>query len=484
MRASAGDRQRIRKGNPGLQWCLGLVIGVLSGCSSNGSTAVTSNTIVRLIPGVPYFDMHAAAGWNGDRQGIWVLLGVSNRSRVFLQESEGFKSIAEVTAWAIDRTTGTHTAEHTWGDTTIAATYHESRDPVPSVRRYFLEVPDGAYDLVVSFRDGSTGKRIARRQQIEVAGNRFFVASALVLSKRGSEQPGILFGNRIAEGVDSAVVWVTLNTPRPGRYCQARMWLTAYPHDTSAAVPPHYYTAPLESRGYIGVDFTLPDTVLYREASETTVSRQTILRLQCGTLRRGFYRAHVTIQIRREKKAERARTITLARDIAVFSPSFPRVETPADLVGPVAYIGGAQEIDRIHEANSASELMEKLRAFWLAPSRDQVEAGQSMNEFYARVEDANRLFSNHKEGWKTDQGMIYVVYGPPTAVGRDGLDTEVWQYPDRGLSFAFVRATQAYDRRSQLENYVLIRRGSIVAPQEWLQAIKTWRGGTIPFGVQ
>jgi GWxTD domain-containing protein len=472
---------RIRGHAPRSVSCVVCISTLLAGCSSNGNIGVSGDTIVRLTPGIPYFDMHAAVGWDGDRQGVRVLLGMSNRSRVFLQEKEGFRSVGEVSAWTIDRNTGAHAAEQTWGDTITAATYEESRNPACSLRRYFLEVPDGTYDLVVSFRDGSTGKRIARRQQIDVAADRFFLASALVISKRAGGQPEVLFGNRVAEGVDSVMLWVTLNTPRVGRYCQARMWLTRYPHDTSAAVPPHYYTAPLGTRGYIGVDFTLPDSVLFREVSVTTAGRQTTLRLQCGTLKRGFYRAHVTIQIRREKNAARARTITLVRDIAVFSPSFPHVQTPADFVGPVTYIAGAQELDRIHEATSSPEMMERLRAFWLTPARDPVEAAQSMNEFYARVEDANRLFSNHKEGWKTDEGMIYIVYGPPTAVGRDGL---VWQYPDRGLTFSFSSVSQEYDPLSLLENFVLVRRGSIAAPQEWLQAIKTWRGGTIPFGVQ
>ncbi|MDH3252955.1 MAG: GWxTD domain-containing protein, partial [Ignavibacteria bacterium] len=425
-----------------------------------------------------------AVGWKEGRQGVWMLLAVSNRSRVFLQEKEGLRSFAEVSAWTIDRATGAQAAEHAWAETTHAATYQESRSTELVLRRYFMEVPDGNYDLVVSLRDGSTGKRLARRQQIEVEANRFFVASALVMSKRGSGPLTTLFGNRVAEGVDSVTLSILLNTPREGRHCHARVWLTRYPHDTAAAVPPHYFTAPLVSRGYIGVDYTLPDTVLSDAASETTVGRQTTLRLQFGTLTRGFYRAHVTVQIRREKNSPRARTITLVRDIAVFSPSYPRVETPADFIGPVAYIGATKEIDDLREASSSGAMMERLRTFWLTPGRDQTEAGQSMNEFYSRVEEANRLFSNHKEGWRTDQGMIYIVHGAPVFVGRDGVDSEIWQYPDRGLTYAFVRATQAYDHRSLLENYVLIRRGSIVAPQEWLEAIKTWRGGTIPFGVQ
>lgn len=33
--------------------------------------------------------------------------------------------------------------------------------------------------------------------------------------------------------------------------------------------------------------------------------------------------------------------------------------------------------------------------------------------YYHRVEEANKLFSNFKDGWKTDMGMVYILFGPP-----------------------------------------------------------------------
>jgi hypothetical protein len=36
------------------------------------------------------------------------------------------------------------------------------------------------------------------------------------------------------------------------------------------------------------------------------------------------------------------------------------------------------------------------------------------------VRQANRLFTNYKEGWKTDTGMYYILYGRPSSVSTVG----------------------------------------------------------------
>jgi len=43
------------------------------------------------------------------------------------------------------------------------------------------------------------------------------------------------------------------------------------------------------------------------------------------------------------------------------------------------------------------------------------------------VEEANKQFSNFKEGWKTDLGMIYILFGPPWYVD-DSLNRMRWSY--------------------------------------------------------
>ena len=62
--------------------------------------------------------------------------------------------------------------------------------------------------------------------------------------------------------------------------------------------------------------------------------------------------------------------------------------------------------------------------------------------YYERVEQANKQFTSFKEGWKTDLGMIYILFGPPWYVDRY-LNTMAWSY--------------SYDRTDPRYNYVFER---------------------------
>ncbi|MDZ7822184.1 MAG: GWxTD domain-containing protein [Candidatus Marinimicrobia bacterium] len=44
------------------------------------------------------------------------------------------------------------------------------------------------------------------------------------------------------------------------------------------------------------------------------------------------------------------------------------------------------------------------------------ERNELMNEYYYRVQTANQRFSGQREGWRSDRGMIYIIYGEPDAV--------------------------------------------------------------------
>ena len=69
---------------------------------------------------------------------------------------------------------------------------------------------------------------------------------------------------------------------------------------------------------------------------------------------------------------------------------------------------------------------------------------ESMIEYYRRLTFANAHFSNtYSEGWKTDMGMVYILFGMPTNIERHPyeMDTkpyEIWQYDNINRQFVFV----------------------------------------------
>jgi len=67
-----------------------------------------------------------------------------------------------------------------------------------------------------------------------------------------------------------------------------------------------------------------------------------------------------------------------------------------------------------------------------------------MEEYYIRVNYVNEYFNmSWREGWETDFGMIYILFGPPDEIQRskpDGSNTsvyQVWYYNRINKQFVF-----------------------------------------------
>lgn len=82
------------------------------------------------------------------------------------------------------------------------------------------------------------------------------------------------------------------------------------------------------------------------------------------------------------------------------------------------------------------------------------ERNELMEEYYSRVAYAVRHFGHYTLGWKTDMGMVYIIFGPPSNVERrpfeiDSKPYEVWTYYELNRQFVFVDATGFGDYRLQ-----------------------------------
>ena len=71
------------------------------------------------------------------------------------------------------------------------------------------------------------------------------------------------------------------------------------------------------------------------------------------------------------------------------------------------------------------------------------EDNELMNEYYYRVHVANQRFSGHREGWRNDRGMVYIIYGEPDAIEEHHMEMDskpymIWYYYSVNRSFIFV----------------------------------------------
>jgi len=86
--------------------------------------------------------------------------------------------------------------------------------------------------------------------------------------------------------------------------------------------------------------------------------------------------------------------------------------------GPIHYIAEKSEVKTFRNLASDEDRALFIERFW---ARRDPSPGTITNEyrqmFWERVRDANDLFlDSHREGWRTDRGKIYVLYGAPTSI--------------------------------------------------------------------
>lgn len=104
------------------------------------------------------------------------------------------------------------------------------------------------------------------------------------------------------------------------------------------------------------------------------------------------------------------------------------------------FIVDENQLKELRRGNAA-EKEQKFRTFWKQrdPTPD-TEYNELMTEYYRRIDQAYDQFTTpSKAGHESDQGKIFIVYGPPENIERrfppNGNTQEVWTYADRTFIF-------------------------------------------------
>lgn len=146
---------------------------------------------------------------------------------------------------------------------------------------------------------------------------------------------------------------------------------------------------------------------------------------------------------------------------------YPQYTKLASLAGPLIYISTRQEYERLAASSGNKKVFDRVI---LNMASDTDRARRLMRSYFRRVEEANRFFTSYKEGWKTDRGMVYIVFGKPDRVFRFN-DREVWDYDNNNyeIRLVFTRSTSLFDP----DNYVLIREKKY--ERTWYEVVDLWR---------
>lgn len=154
-------------------------------------------------------------------------------------------------------------------------------------------------------------------------------------------------------------------------------------------------------------------------------------------------------------------------------PTFPNLVEPEELIAPLRYIASRAEFQKLTQAQHPKQALD---AFWLACTSSTEGARSLLQTYYARVEEANASFSGLTEGWKSDRGMVHIVFGVPQRIRRD-VWNEYWIYGEEGtanaLTFHFRK------RRTPLDDNAFELQRSIQFRSVWDRGVSNWRNGRV-----
>lgn len=157
----------------------------------------------------------------------------------------------------------------------------------------------------------------------------------------------------------------------------------------------------------------------------------------------------------------------------VSSGNFPQVAAVDDMLPPLRYITSLQEWDRI---TTGKDIRKEVERFWTDAAGDRERARAAIAAYYGRVESADRHFTSYLAGWKTDRGLVHIIFGTPNTIRKDDIG-ETWIYGDgsnlMSLTFRFIKRAEPYS-----DNDLVLQRDPQLK-SAWYRNVESWRNGRI-----
>jgi GWxTD domain-containing protein len=151
-----------------------------------------------------------------------------------------------------------------------------------------------------------------------------------------------------------------------------------------------------------------------------------------------------------------------------FYDGFPEIGTVAEMRESLRYISTDSEYRNMMAQTPRAAVDD----FWINITGHPERALQQIKRYYKRVEEANRFFTLSKEGWKSDRGMIYIVYGPPSVVYRNAFSEE-WTYGEIGNPLSVRFLFNSVFLTGNLSEFELVRSDNY--RNSWHLAVSNWR---------
>jgi GWxTD domain-containing protein len=156
-----------------------------------------------------------------------------------------------------------------------------------------------------------------------------------------------------------------------------------------------------------------------------------------------------------------------------YDETFPGVSNIEEMIYCTRYIMNKQEFEN---SKNAEDKKAAIDNFWKEIGGSNERAKQLLKRYYGRVKEANKYYTGYTQGWKTDRGMIFIVFGKPTNIYTN-LKNEIWVYGTEpnpnSTRFTFNRTDNPFT-----ENDFILERTQFFK-DSWYAAVDFWRQGNV-----
>jgi GWxTD domain-containing protein len=125
-----------------------------------------------------------------------------------------------------------------------------------------------------------------------------------------------------------------------------------------------------------------------------------------------------------------------------------------ELIDQLQYIAKDEEMEYMRDGKTVEERQKRFLEFWKKQDPSTLtKRNEVMQEYYRRLFIANKSFSTtYVKGWRTDMGMVYIIFGAPSNIDKHPFDQdskpyEIWEYYDINKEFVFIDNTGFGDYR-------------------------------------
>ena len=343
-----------------------------------------------------------------------------------------------------------------------------------------LNVPLGSYEIEATVTDMLSSKSVVYTSNAFITGvkaDKPHISNVELLAKNNKTDKDFktVPTYHVASRYDSLKFRFQVTNTKQTKRLNVRSKLIRFRSDTTYArrLGTRDYTS--SDIQYKGLDYDSRETINETQRVLTQPGN-VFVEINFPTISRGNYRYEVTIS-RDNSKA----IATKARDFGIKSKNFPNVVSVRELARPLVYIMEDDKYEEMMKLKDPAKIKKRMDEFWLQKMKNLNEARNIIEFYYQRVVEANKKFSNFKEGWKTDQGMVYILFGSPLFVDTSSrVGVRFWHYSysynqeDRVFRFERVRPNKS---DFPFHHYIVDRK--FLYNTEIYKQVQLWLNGQI-----